>query len=110
MELSGLGIFGKLTTEVSFCNAQRPHSSFFLGLPYRILYMNPKKELLWGLWVTLYDRYAKCVKFARKATWDRRLHVILEPSPVERSTANNPNLQSILKTGAFIVSIGIWGI
>ena len=29
----------------------RPHSSSFLGLPYRILHMNPKKELLWGLWV-----------------------------------------------------------
>ena len=22
-----------------------------MGLPYRILNMNPKKELLWGLWV-----------------------------------------------------------
>ena len=30
-----------------------PQSSSFLGLPYRILNMNPKKELLWGLWVTL---------------------------------------------------------
>ena len=29
----------------------RPHSGSFLGLPYRILNMNPKKELLWGLWV-----------------------------------------------------------
>ena len=29
----------------------RPHSSSFLGLPYRILNMNPKKELLRGLWV-----------------------------------------------------------
>ena len=29
----------------------RPQSSSFLGLPYRILTMNPKKELLWGLWV-----------------------------------------------------------
>ena len=29
----------------------RPHSSSFLGLPYRVLNMNPKKELLWGLWV-----------------------------------------------------------
>ena len=27
----------------------RPQSSSFLGLPYRILDMNPKKELLWGL-------------------------------------------------------------
>ena len=30
---------------------QRPQSSSFLGLPYRILYMAPKKELLSGLWV-----------------------------------------------------------
>ena len=29
----------------------RPQSSSFLGLPYRILNMNPKTELLWGLWV-----------------------------------------------------------
>ena len=28
---------------------QRFHSSSFLGLPYRILNMNPKKELLWSL-------------------------------------------------------------
>ena len=27
----------------------RLHSSSFLGLPYRILYMNHKKELLWSL-------------------------------------------------------------
>ena len=29
----------------------RPQSSSFLALLYRILNMNPKKELLWGLWV-----------------------------------------------------------
>ena len=34
---------GKLT--------HRPQSSSFLGLPYRVLNMNPQKELLWGLWV-----------------------------------------------------------
>ena len=32
-------------------DTHRPQSSSFLGFPYRILYMNPKKELLWGLWV-----------------------------------------------------------
>ena len=32
---------------------QRPQSRSFLGLPYRILNMNPPKELLWGLWVLL---------------------------------------------------------
>ena len=31
----------------------RLHSSSFLGLPYRILNMNRKKELLWSLWVTV---------------------------------------------------------
>ena len=30
---------------------QRLHSGSFLGLPYRILYMNLKKELLWSLGV-----------------------------------------------------------
>ena len=29
---------------------QRPQSSSFLGLAYRILNMNPQKEPLWGLW------------------------------------------------------------
>ena len=33
----------------------------FLGLPYMILNMNPKKELLWGLWVgTLASEIAYC--------------------------------------------------
>ena len=31
----------------------RPRSSSFLGLPYRILNLNHKKELLRGLWVEL---------------------------------------------------------
>ena len=30
---------------------QRLHSSSFLGLPYRLLCMNPLKKLLWSLWV-----------------------------------------------------------
>ena len=33
------------------CYTHRPLSSSFLGLPYRILHINHKKELLWGLWV-----------------------------------------------------------
>ena len=37
---------------VSRCT-HRPQSCSFLGLPYRILNMNPKKELLWGLWVLI---------------------------------------------------------
>ena len=38
---------------------QRPQSSSFLRLPYRILNMNPQKELLWGLWV----------KFSGQGAW-----------------------------------------
>ena len=32
-------------------STHRLHSSSFLGLPYRIPNMNPKKELLWSPWV-----------------------------------------------------------
>ena len=42
----------------------RLHSSSFLGLPYRIRNMDPKKELLWSLWVysTMLNvhRYSTC--------------------------------------------------
>ena len=38
-------------------HTHRPHSSSFLGLPYRILDVNPKKELLWGLWVYTCNLY-----------------------------------------------------
>ena len=31
----------------------KAHGSSFLGFRYRILNMNPRKELLWGLWVGL---------------------------------------------------------
>ena len=37
--------------------AHRPQSSSFLGLPYRILHMNPKKAPLWGLWVILFSHF-----------------------------------------------------
>ena len=32
-------------------STHRLHTSSSLGLPYRILNMNPKMELLWSLWV-----------------------------------------------------------
>ena len=35
--------------ELLFRASHMPHSSYFLGLPFRILNMNPQKELLWGL-------------------------------------------------------------
>ena len=34
-------------------STHRPHSSSCLGLPYRILHMNPKRELLWSPWVVV---------------------------------------------------------
>ena len=40
-------------TPDEFMDTNRPHSSSFLGLIFRILQGIPKKELLWGLWVTL---------------------------------------------------------
>ena len=45
-----------LAVSCSQCRAalattHRRQSSSVLGLPYKILNMNPKKELLWGLWV-----------------------------------------------------------
>ena len=36
--------------------AQRPQSSSFWGLPFRILNMNLQKELLWGLWVVRHTK------------------------------------------------------
>ena len=36
---------------------QRLHSSSFLGFPYRILNMNPKKEPLWSLRVGAFNNY-----------------------------------------------------
>ena len=35
-----------------------PNSSSVLGLPYRILSMKPKKELLWSLWVIKHEASA----------------------------------------------------
>ena len=40
---------------VSDVRTQRPRSSSFVGLPYRILNINHKKELLRGLWVGFRD-------------------------------------------------------
>ena len=36
---------------VGYGLTQRPHSSSFLGVPFRFQNMNRKKELLRGLWV-----------------------------------------------------------
>ena len=35
---------------------QRPQSSSFWGLPYRMRHINPQKELLWGLRVSQSDK------------------------------------------------------
>ena len=42
-----------LIVRTNITHTQRPQSSSFWGLPDRILYMKPKKELLWGLWVIM---------------------------------------------------------
>ena len=51
----------------------RPQSSSFLGLPYRILNMKPKKELLWGLWVSF--RAQNLSGFGRSGCWPEELDV-----------------------------------
>ena len=48
--------------------AHRPHSSSFLGLCYRILNMNPAKELLRGLWVFFAQVFDCCVCVCARAT------------------------------------------
>ena len=40
----------------AFRHTHRPQSSPFWGFPYRILNMNTKKELRWGLWVAILAR------------------------------------------------------
>ena len=42
---------GTMDGSFSVVSTHRPLSSSFLGLPYRILNLNHKKELLRGLWV-----------------------------------------------------------
>ena len=44
------GGFGSIGVAM-MCYLPIGQSSSFLGLPYRILNMNPQKELLWGLWL-----------------------------------------------------------
>ena len=39
----------KASSPLAAISTHRAHSSSFLGLHYRILSMNPKKELVWGL-------------------------------------------------------------
>ena len=45
MKVQGLG---KRSQILELVITHRLHSSSFWGLPYRILTMNPKKELLWS--------------------------------------------------------------
>ena len=81
-------------------------SHSFLGLPYRILNMNPKKELLWGLWVIgLQALIAEAQTFfiqsqkqaVAKETKPQTLNPstqgpdVLIPEPRKKSKAPNPN-------------------
>ena len=47
----GFGLNSSIEAQFAGFLTQRPQSSSFLGLPYRILNINLQKELLWGLWV-----------------------------------------------------------
>ena len=49
----GLRAWGLLGTQMEHKHTQRPQSRSFWGLPRRILNLNPQKELLWGLWVSI---------------------------------------------------------
>ena len=50
------------TTLCKTVHTQRLHSSSFLGRPYRILNMNPKKELLWSLRVPTFKDQKGSIK------------------------------------------------
>ena len=48
----------------------RLHSSSFWGLPYRILTMNPKKELLWSLkGIRAYSGASGSYSYAQAGRW-----------------------------------------
>ena len=65
----------------------RPQSSSVLGLPYRILNMNPQKELLWGLWVSQRSIGTSGVRFRAFGLVD--LDIILNPKPIRVSDAGS---------------------
>ena len=46
-------LFGSVGIDAVGVATHRPQSSSFWGFPYRILHMNLKMELLWGLWVVI---------------------------------------------------------
>ena len=52
--LATVGLVDPAKEAASSCT-HRPLSSSFLGLPYKILNINHKKELLTGLWVDLWE-------------------------------------------------------
>ena len=53
-ELSSSGLHcGEKQAGLNYPFTHRLHSSSFGGLPYRILNIHDKRELLWSLWVEL---------------------------------------------------------
>ena len=52
----------------------RPQSSSFLGLPSRILNMNPEKELLWDLWVVVNGDLITCAEYNHQAIGAHQPH------------------------------------
>ena len=55
------------TFKTKLSPTHRLHSSSFLGLPYRILNINHKKELKWSLWVIPKQGFPRCLQ----AGWRR---------------------------------------
>ena len=58
-----------MAADVLIAACHRPQSSSFLGLPYRILNMNPQKGTTLGLWVTAVTPFplAKASEASRSA-------------------------------------------
>ena len=78
----GFGLYNISDDRFLLGRTQRLHSSSFLGLPYRILNMNPEKELLWSLKVC----HMQISSAARPASLDAIRHNSLTsaatPTPV----------------------------
>ena len=62
-------------------NTHGPLSSSFVGLPYRILYMNHEKELLRGLWVYILHKKLYCATLRHYGLYVIHHLLCLQDSP-----------------------------
>ena len=94
MKVSSNGENFNTPAALRYSSTHRPHSSSFWGLAYRTLNMNPKKELLWGLWVK--HTLIKTFKPPTPKPWSdhqRRLaHACRRGCKVHTTTAGSPLL------------------